>query len=115
MALNDEEKAALAALQAKAEEPDPDDDFEIEIYDGAKGARLPYRQGKSFLAQFGIGLDPDPGKESGQGDDDKGNTSGGKSKTNSGKTGSAGTSGGTGGKESEAQGYWSKRTRRESA
>jgi hypothetical protein len=112
MALSDEEKAQLAALMEKEKQADPEDDFEIEIYDGAKGARLPYSKGRSFLQQFGIGLDPDPETESDQGEGDKGGKS--SAKSSGGKTDS-GKASGTGPKEQEAQGYWSKRTRREAS
>lgn len=61
MGLSDEEKATLAALQKKAEEPDPDEDFEIEIYDGPKGARVPYSKGRSWLRDtFGIDIGDAP-------------------------------------------------------
>jgi len=64
MALTDEEKAQLEALNAKANEPDDDDDFDIEIWDetGA-GAKVPFRKGKDWLAKFGIGVEP-PAPES---------------------------------------------------
>lgn len=57
MALSDEEKSQLAALQKKASEPD--DDFNIEIWDetGA-GAKVPFSQGKKWLERFGIGVEP---------------------------------------------------------
>lgn len=61
MALNDDEKRLLAELQAREAEPDEDDDYEIEIYDTTqnKGARIPYRTGKSWLHDvFGIGQAP---------------------------------------------------------
>ena len=70
MGLSPEEKEQLAALQAKENEPDPADDFEIEIGEGGKYARLPYSKGKSWLGQFGIQLDP-PANDSGTGDGDK--------------------------------------------
>ena len=68
MALSDEEKAQLEALTKKANEPEQDD-FSIEIWDetGA-GAKVPFSQGKSWLARFGIGVEeptetePKPGK-----------------------------------------------------
>ena len=111
MALNDEEKAALAELLEKDKEPDTAEDFEIEIYDGSRGARVPYSKGRSYLqTHFGIDLDPDTETESSQGTEDKGtgkNAS--KSKNDSGKAS------GTGAKEQEAQGYWSKRSRREAS
>jgi hypothetical protein len=107
MALSAEEKAQLDALMAKDKEPDPDDDFEIEIYDGSKGARLPYRRGRSYLQEhFGIDLDPDPGKDAG----DSGGKGGAKRET-SGKTDDSKTGGKAGGAEETAQGYWSKRRR----
>jgi hypothetical protein len=71
VALSKEEKDQLDALTAKANEPDEDDDFEIEIYDGPKGARIPYRKGRGWLQQFGIDLDPNPESEAGS-DDGKG-------------------------------------------
>src|SRR5277367_4273468 len=109
MALSDEEKAQLAALIEKDKAPDPDSDFEIEIYDGPKGARLPYSRGRKYLQDhFGIDLDPEPADDSGQGGEDKGKSDD-KSAANGGKTGSKGTGGG---KETEAQGYWSKRSAR---
>jgi hypothetical protein len=59
MALSDEEKSQLAALQAKEQEPE-DNGFDVEIWDetGA-GAKVPYNQAKTWLARFGIGL-PEP-------------------------------------------------------
>jgi hypothetical protein len=67
MALSDEEKATLVALQAKENEPEAIDDFEIELYTPeGHGARVPYAKGRGYLQQhFGIDLDPDPGTESG--------------------------------------------------
>lgn len=61
MALSDDEKKLLSELQAREAEPDADDNFEIEVYDTAagKGARLPFKQGRSWLhANFGIGDAP---------------------------------------------------------
>jgi hypothetical protein len=67
MGLSAEEKAQLDALTAKANQPDDEPDFEMEIYDGAKGARVPYSKGRSWLqTNFGIDLDPDPAKETGE-------------------------------------------------
>lgn len=65
MALSKDEQAQLDALTAKASEPDQDD-FSIEIWDetGA-GAKVPFSQGKGWLARFGIGVEtppPDEGK-----------------------------------------------------
>jgi len=64
MALSKEEQEQLAALQAKAEEPDSDD-FDVEIWDetGA-GAKVPYSKGKTWLQRFGIDLpEPEPEAE----------------------------------------------------
>ena len=107
MGLSDEEKATLEALTKKANEPDDEDNFEIEIYDGQRGARVPYRKGRGYLQEhFGIDLDPDPGKGDESGSTGKPKT--GKSQTPKGDKGS-----GEGeGKEREAQSYWS-RNRRE--
>lgn len=70
MALSKEEQEQLDALTAKANAPDDDPDFEIEIYDGPKGARVPYSRGRSWLQQnFGIDLDPNPEAESDDGTD----------------------------------------------
>jgi hypothetical protein len=71
MALSAEEKAQLDALTAKANEPDTEDDFEIELYTpGGHGARVPYSKGRGYLQEhFGIDLDPDPGKDGGEGGD----------------------------------------------
>lgn len=65
MALTDEEKSQLEALQAKANAPDDSDDFEVEIWDeNGKGARVPYKKGRSWLqSTFGIDLDPPPSAE----------------------------------------------------
>jgi hypothetical protein len=55
MGLSKDEQSALEALQRKASEPD--EDFEIEIWDetGA-GAKVPYSRGRSWLQRFGIDL-----------------------------------------------------------
>jgi hypothetical protein len=100
MALSDEEKATLEALTKKANEPDTSDDFEIEIYDGQRGARVPYSKGRGYLqTHFGIDLDPTPESDEGDSGDGKGK-----------KAPGAGTPK-AGSKETEAQGYWSKRSR----
>lgn len=67
MALTEEEKAQLAALTAKENEPDADEDYLIEIWDetGA-GAKVPFSQGKSWLAKFGIGVEAPPAGDSGK-------------------------------------------------
>lgn len=59
--LNDDERKLLEELTARANEPDADDDFEIEVYDttAGKGARIPFSRGKSWLFDtFGIGDAP---------------------------------------------------------
>lgn len=61
--LTDEEKRLLEDLTNKAKEEDPDEKFEIEIYDtgAGKGARVPYSHGKKWLFDtFGLGEDPNP-------------------------------------------------------
>ena len=60
--LSPEKRAELEALLA-ADDQD-DDDFEIEIRDGDKAARIPYSRGRSYLQKhFGIDLDPEPEPE----------------------------------------------------
>lgn len=60
MGLTADEKKLLDQLSAKANEPDHED-FEIEIFDGAKGARVPFSQGAKWLFEtFGIGEPPAP-------------------------------------------------------
>jgi hypothetical protein len=61
VALNEDEKKLLQELTDRANAPDEDDDFEIEVYDTAagKGARIPYRKGSGWLHEvFGIGTPP---------------------------------------------------------
>lgn len=63
MGLNADEKKLLEELTARANAPEEDDDFEIEVYDTAanKGARIPFRKGKGWLFDtFGIGEAPAP-------------------------------------------------------
>jgi hypothetical protein len=69
MALSKEEQATLDALTAKASEVE--DDFAIEIWDetGA-GAKVPFSQGKTWLARFGIGVEP-PAPDEGKPPKDK--------------------------------------------
>lgn len=70
MALTPEQQQQLDELTALAKEPEPSEDFEMEIYDGPKGARIPYSKGRKYLQDnFGIDLDPDPATESGDNDD----------------------------------------------
>lgn len=60
MGLSAEEKKLLEELTAKAKEPDAED-FEIEIWDGGKGARVPFSQGSKWLFEnLGIGEQPAP-------------------------------------------------------
>jgi len=60
--LSPEKRAELEALLA-ADDQD-DDDFEIEIRDGDRAARIPYSRGRSYLQKhFGIDLDPEPEPE----------------------------------------------------
>lgn len=69
--LNEEQQKALDDLLALRDSPDqPDEDFEIEIYSGDKGARVPFSKGKSWLKDtFGIDIgdapsnDPEGGKK----------------------------------------------------
>lgn len=76
MALNADEKKLLEELTARANEPDTDDDYEIEVYDTAagKGARIPYRTGKGWLhSVFGIGTPDAPATgEAGTGEGESG-------------------------------------------
>ncbi len=84
-------EAQIAALQKELEGADDDDDFEIEIFSEGKGARLPFRQGKSWLEE-NLGLKfGSPAADAGDGGDG-GDGQGG-------AAGAAGTGkGGTGGK-----------------
>jgi hypothetical protein len=60
--LTPEKRAELEALLAA--DDDDADDFEIEIRDGDKAARIPYSRGRSYLQKhFGIDLDPEPEPE----------------------------------------------------
>jgi hypothetical protein len=93
--LTADEKALLDQLSAKANEPDVDDEFEIEVYDTAKnrGARIPFKHGKKWLFDnLGIGDAPAPGGEGGEG-------------TGAGGAGGEGTgAGGAGGEGGTARG-----------
>lgn len=61
--LTPEKRAELEALLAADDDAD-DDDFEVEIQDGDKRARVPYSKGRSWLqTAFGIDLDPEPEEE----------------------------------------------------
>lgn len=60
--LTPEKRAELEALLAA--DDNADDDFEVEIQDGDKRARVPYSKGRSWLqSAFGIDLDPEPEEE----------------------------------------------------
>ncbi len=64
MALSADEQKLLDELTARAAEPDPDSDFEIEIFNGERGARIPFSKGAQWLADnFGIGLDKSAGTD----------------------------------------------------
>jgi hypothetical protein len=57
MALSDEERKTLEALQAKENEPDPEDEY-IEIWDDkGAGAKVKRSSAKSWLNKFGIDVD----------------------------------------------------------
>jgi hypothetical protein len=105
MALSAEEQAQLDALTEKANAKDPEPDFEMEIYDGPKGARVPYSKGRKWLQDnFNIDLDPDPASEAG--DDGKDPAA-----KNQGKPGTKSTKE-SGGKDPEPagrSGHWSRR------
>lgn len=74
--LTPEQAKQLADLQAQADAPD-EDDFDVEIWDGDKGAKVPYSKGRSWLSKtFGVDLgdpvDPpaaDDGKDAAAGKD----------------------------------------------
>lgn len=58
--LTPEQAKQLADLQAQADAPD-DDDFDVEIWEGDKGARVPYSKGRSWLQNtFNIDLGDPP-------------------------------------------------------
>jgi len=61
MALTDDEKATLEALNKKANEPDDADDYEVEMTDeNNRTIRVPYSKGKGLLAKWGFDLDDMP-------------------------------------------------------
>jgi len=73
MGLTPDEQKLLDELTARAAEPDAAD-FEVEIFSGDKGARIPLAHAKGWLyKEFGIGEPPTPpagqGKEGDQGKD----------------------------------------------
>lgn len=68
MALTADEQKLLDELTARAAEPDAADDFEIEIFSGDRGARIPFSKGQKWLLDnFGIG-EPPAAAGDGQGD-----------------------------------------------
>jgi len=74
MALTADEQKLLDELTAKASQPDADSDYEIEIFSGDKGARIPFSQGRAWLfKEFGIGDPPAaPAGDAGDGGQDPG-------------------------------------------
>jgi hypothetical protein len=68
MALSSDEQKLLDELTAKAAAPDADD-FEIEIFSGDKGARIPISKATKWLSDnFGIGDPPAAAAADGAGD-----------------------------------------------
>jgi hypothetical protein len=62
--LTPEQAQQLADLQAQADAPD-DEDFDVEIWEGDKGARVPYSKGRGWLSKtFGIDLGDPPAADS---------------------------------------------------
>jgi hypothetical protein len=74
---------AIADLQSQLDSADPDDEFDIEIWDGnGNGARIPYSRGKDWFEKFfGVPAGDAPKPSEGT----SGGSSGG-SKTGQGKT-----------------------------
>jgi hypothetical protein len=63
--LTPEQAQQLKDLQAQADAPD-DEDFDVEIWDGDKGARVPYSKGRSWLGKtFGFDLGDPPAIDEG--------------------------------------------------
>ncbi len=70
--LTAEQQKQLDDLTKLAEAPD-EEDFEVEIFDGDKGARVPYSKGRSWLQKtFGIDLGDPPADDGGGADGDGG-------------------------------------------
>jgi hypothetical protein len=68
MALTEQEQALLDELTRRASAPD-ESDFEIEIFSGDKGARIPLSHGKQWLADnFGIDAEQAEGDGAAEGD-----------------------------------------------
>lgn len=57
MALSKQEREQLAALQARENEPDEPEDFEIYIQNDNGTIRLPYSKAKKLLAKMGLDLE----------------------------------------------------------
>lgn len=56
-------QSQIEKMQEELAGMDDGDDFEIEVWEGDKGARVPYSKGKSWFERtFGIDLDADDGK-----------------------------------------------------
>lgn len=74
MGLTEEEKAQLAALQAKENEPeDNSDDEEIEIWNAdGTGLRQKRRHSKAWLIDHGFAAKDPPPADNGSDNDDKG-------------------------------------------
>jgi hypothetical protein len=70
MALTADEQQLLDQLTKKAAEPDGADDFEVEIFSGDRGARIPYSRAQKWLRDnFDIdGLDGGGQADDGQAD-----------------------------------------------
>lgn len=69
--LTPDEAKALESLLAKKDAPDQED-FEVEIFDGDKGTRLPYSKGRSWLQthfDIDLGEPPDGDADEGGADD----------------------------------------------
>jgi hypothetical protein len=62
--LTPEQANQLKDLQAQADAPD-EEDFDIEIWEGDRGARVPYSKGKGFLAKLGIDIGDPPAADDG--------------------------------------------------
>jgi hypothetical protein len=92
VALTGDEQKLLDELTAKASAPDADDEWELEIFDGAKGARLPISKAAGWLHQnFGIGDAPaSPSPAAGAaGDAGQGQGDGGQGQAGGGQAGAA--------------------------
>ena len=69
MPSKDERRKQLEAELAELDKPDPDENFEIEIGEGDKFARVPYSKGRSWLQKtFGIDMGEEPADDEGEGE-----------------------------------------------